>query len=292
MKKIIVMMTLLSGQLALGMDVPRRAALEASSTSDMKKSELFRAVETGNLSQVEALLNQGIDVNAELNGMTPLFVAARGRVEMVRLLLDRGADINAVVSFHGGRSTALGRAAAAGNFGVVLELLTFIPLAERKAIRDNVLSLLYTLKNKESGRGLGKQMPSDIRRLVGQETINRLAQELMPRVLEWARLLLSASDPYMPNDMTRDYIVRLRVQAAAGNLGPDMPQANDYQAVADLLDLDSPASQALLVRQVAANIRRIVANPLPALPEQGARPQRWYQRAKEKVQGFLKPKKK
>jgi hypothetical protein len=174
---------------------------------------------------------------------------------------------------------------------VVLELLTFIPLADRKAIRENVLSLLYTLKNKASDQGLGKQMPSDIRKLVGQETINRVAQELMPRVLERARLLLATSDVHALNGTTRDFITRLRDQAAAGNLGAHMPRANDYQAILDLLDVDSPASQALLVRQVAAHIKRIVANP-PALPEQGARPQRWYQRAKEKVQGFLKPKKK
>jgi len=296
MKKIIVMIMVLSGQLAFGMDVPRAVPLEASSTSDMKKSELFKAVETGNLPQVEALLNQGVDVNAELNGITLLFVAGHGPVEVARLLLDHGADINAVSSvggIGGPRHTVLGRAAAVGNFGVVLELLTFIPLAERKAIRENVLGLLTALKRK--GEELGKKMPRDIRQLVGQEEINRLAQQLMPRVLERARLLLSANDAYISTGTTRELMLRLRHQAAAGNLRimgqlSNMGHANDYQAIADLLDLDSPASQAILLRQVAANIKRIAANPLPAFPEQSAQPKRWYQRAKEKAQSFLKKK--
>ncbi|MDO9451509.1 MAG: ankyrin repeat domain-containing protein [Stagnimonas sp.] len=66
-------------------------------------SELGRKLVTasgdGDVMQVEALLQQGANVNLRLpdTGTTPLIAAARrGHISVMQVLLDRGAEINAV----------------------------------------------------------------------------------------------------------------------------------------------------------------------------------------------------
>jgi ankyrin repeat protein len=60
-------------------------------------SPLHEAAEVGDISQIEALLRSGADVNAyNEDGKTPLNVAARmGHKNIVQTFLDHGADINA-----------------------------------------------------------------------------------------------------------------------------------------------------------------------------------------------------
>ncbi len=316
MKKIIVMMIVLGGQLALGMDVPQgviRVGGPSVEAMNMKNSELLRAAEAGNLSQVRALLDHGVAANVrmlgvggvtplyaavsyrrievarlllhrgadiharDLNGLTPLVLASQqgnfemvrlllnyganinetfrggtalmwaaseGHNEVVRLLLDRGANINAVDSLGW---TALIEAAFRAHFGTVLELLAFIPLVERKAIQKNIRSSLNDFKPKA-------------------EIINKLAQEEMPHVMARARLLAAAQ----ANDGATARGIALRTDA--NRRAKNLPIEN-YQTVINLLDLDSPISQATIRKQVEANIRWIAAN---LLPEQ---PQSWYQRA-------------
>ena len=60
---------------------------------------LHAAVRTGNISSVEALINQGQNVNARNNaGETPVSIAAGLRnAQMLRLLISRGGDLNVAV---------------------------------------------------------------------------------------------------------------------------------------------------------------------------------------------------
>ena len=61
------------------------------------EEKLFDAVKSGDLTEVERLLNEGADVGArDQFGNTPLHVACyHGHTDIVRLLLERGADVGA-----------------------------------------------------------------------------------------------------------------------------------------------------------------------------------------------------
>lgn len=62
------------------------------------KTELHEAARTGNLTQLQKALKDGVEVNAvDKLGRTPLHYAAfSGYVSIARILLEKGADINAV----------------------------------------------------------------------------------------------------------------------------------------------------------------------------------------------------
>ncbi|GAB5588260.1 hypothetical protein Unana1_03160 [Umbelopsis nana] len=59
---------------------------------------MFIAAQVGNISIVEQLISQGVDVNAKFaNGQTFLHIAAEnGQTKVVKLLLDYEASINAL----------------------------------------------------------------------------------------------------------------------------------------------------------------------------------------------------
>ena len=57
---------------------------------------LFRqAVESGNTSRVQELLNEGVNINLKFKGLSPLHRACyEGHIGVVRLLVEHGADVN------------------------------------------------------------------------------------------------------------------------------------------------------------------------------------------------------
>jgi ankyrin repeat protein len=227
------------------------------------------AVGQGHIEVVRFLLDRGANINeADRYGETLLMRSAlAGNLGMVRFLLDRGADIDINVSDVMGLTALMKAAGFRGHFETVLELLTFIPVTEHKAIQENVRNLRIALKRKAA--------PKDVRVLIGQDVINQLVQEEMPHIMARARLL-AATRNAISGRSARD----MALARSTGN------ERGNFQAIADLLDLDSPASQATLRGQVKENIRRIVANPLPE------QPQPWYQRAwssvKQTAQNYWK----
>ena len=92
--------------------------------SDLAKTDLSYASKGGNLENVEALIEQGADVNeADDQGYTALMKAAQeGQVEIVEALLEEGADVGAQSkSFD--KETALLLAAKHGHTEVVRILI-------------------------------------------------------------------------------------------------------------------------------------------------------------------------
>lgn len=82
------------------------------------------ACRSGDVEQVEKIIEKGIDVNARRHrgGRTGLmFAAQKNHLEVVKLLLKKGADVNA--SGGGSGHTALIRAAENGNHEIVEVLL-------------------------------------------------------------------------------------------------------------------------------------------------------------------------
>ncbi|OGQ89389.1 MAG: hypothetical protein A2289_23280 [Deltaproteobacteria bacterium RIFOXYA12_FULL_58_15] len=86
---------------------------------------IWRAVDQGDLAQVERLLSAGGDPNyspAASGGSTLLMLAAeRGRADIARLLIDRGAVVDA--RREGNKNTALHHAVGAGHLTVIKVLL-------------------------------------------------------------------------------------------------------------------------------------------------------------------------
>ncbi len=80
---------------------------------------LHDAALEGNRPEVERLLDEGADPNAQGVGSPLYFAAQRGHVDVVDLLIERGADVNAVTRF----GTALQIAARGNRIEIVERLL-------------------------------------------------------------------------------------------------------------------------------------------------------------------------
>ncbi len=80
---------------------------------------LLHAIENDDLSTVESLIKQGVDLNTgHSSGLTPLMIASgHGNAKLVKILLNAGADVFAVDSRAG--ASALHKACQGGNVEVV-----------------------------------------------------------------------------------------------------------------------------------------------------------------------------
>ncbi len=95
----------------------------AAGQGDASADALQEAARRGDLARVEALLDQGVQVDAATRyGTTPLFfAAARGHAAIVRALVEGGADVNAADTFYG--TTVLRRALGNRNVEIARYLL-------------------------------------------------------------------------------------------------------------------------------------------------------------------------
>jgi ankyrin repeat protein/predicted Ser/Thr protein kinase len=98
------------------------AAVGVGFSSDAPGTPLAQAAATGHREGVEALLDNGLDVNAPGPGNTTALIEAVDgeHADLVRLLLERGADVNAANSRG---VTAIMIAASQGNEEIVSALL-------------------------------------------------------------------------------------------------------------------------------------------------------------------------
>ena len=56
---------------------------------------LVKAVATGDTKAVDSFIKQGVDINAEYNGMLPIHYAAKyNRVDILKALITAGADVH------------------------------------------------------------------------------------------------------------------------------------------------------------------------------------------------------
>lgn len=85
-------------------------------------SSMWDAAKNGDVSRLEALIKQGVDVNAlDEDGDTPLMVASYyGQLQIVKVLLDAGAKVNISHKYGG---TALISAAVRGHLQIVKALI-------------------------------------------------------------------------------------------------------------------------------------------------------------------------
>ncbi len=83
--------------------------------------DLLDAALRGNIRQVQALLEKGVDVNSEqTKGTTALWpAAANGHTEIVKLLLKRDADLNAKTHLKGKDYTPLSAAKEMGRTEII-----------------------------------------------------------------------------------------------------------------------------------------------------------------------------
>jgi hypothetical protein len=77
------------------MPLPRAPQAAAEQPSFPPSFYLYKAALDGNINQIKALVEQGVDIEEGTSGLTPLYGAAyKRRLEAAEVLLDLGADIN------------------------------------------------------------------------------------------------------------------------------------------------------------------------------------------------------
>ena len=141
-----------------------RAEISESAEDEAGHTKLMRAALEGQTESVEALLEQGADVNAkDSEGRTALmFASVNMHFGSAKALLEHGADVNAKANDG---CTALMLAASSDDIEIVRALLrkgadvsgkftqtgkTALQLAEEKGYTD-IVGLLLTAKREQAG---------------------------------------------------------------------------------------------------------------------------------------------
>lgn len=231
-------------------------------------NQLLRAAREGNAAEVQALIERYANVNAketgpmkglgQIPGQTPLIIAANaGHENIVILLIKNGADLNAQDDVYGNtaltyaawkdnisickllleaganvnipnkitKTTVLWIPARKGNAQLLILLLTHIPLADQEQIK-NRFALNYAMK--------ANRQDKDIRQLISTTLFDVLVQEQMQRI-----------EKLLAHKAQNGKTVRELVD-------PFHPE------IAKLLDLSNPESNAVIRKQVAKNVQRVI----------------------------------
>ncbi len=110
-------------------------------------SDLYNAIEKGNLTEVERLIAAGADVNAdvEYGKSTPLYIASlNGHLKIVEKLIKAGADVNKTIS---NGNTALQAACQSDRFKKIVKKIVELLIASGADVNkanNNGQSPLYT----------------------------------------------------------------------------------------------------------------------------------------------------
>lgn len=204
------------------------------------QDRLVNAAMFGDLDRVQKLLEKGADVNmTDTYGALPLIIATQnGHIKAIRLLRDHGANVNA----HGRNGNfALGQAAILGRLKAVQALLTDIPAAEGRAMRESYFALARSMRAKKKELGTSP----DTRRIILERFIAALVQQHIDTVV----------------------LPMIALQYSNGRTARDVALSYNYHAIADLLDLNNQKSMENIRAIVEANIRRAVKpKPIEVYP--------------------------
>ena len=173
---------------------------------------LYKAATDGNVSAIEALLDNGVLVNQDYSGWTALGTAAyHGYADVVKLLLDRGADIDFSIPQKDG-TTALSYAALGGHIEIAKNLI-----AKGADIRRAVDSLNRMFAGSETQMGIEL-----LERLQGKsESTEPAASSVHPGPIA----LTSLSPNYSNAAALDDYAVIVGIEKY-----PDLPAATYAEA--------------------------------------------------------------
>lgn len=149
------------------------------------ENELLEAARQGDRAKVEALLDEGANIDSRSRyGATPLFFAAdRGHLDLVKLFVERSASLDIEDTFY--RTSPLHRALGARHFSVVQYLLKHGALGANSvllaAVRERDRNLLESAIASNSLNAEDVEVAIDLAtKIGGAEFIDRLSELNMP----------------------------------------------------------------------------------------------------------------
>lgn len=211
----------------IGLLLERHADVNAASNHSV--TPLMEAVNHNHYAAVEQLLKAGAQVN-NLNwqGDTALNTAARlNKTAIVQLLLEANADIIIPDMWE---ETPLLWAARNGNMQIVELILTHISREDQQELKNTVYATLSAMKKVKN-----PIIMKDIRHTIRDELIGKFIERQMARAIE-----------------------EIQWSNAAGSNAHTQAIASGHHQIANLLDLNNPASVARIRQLIRNNIYRIL----------------------------------
>jgi hypothetical protein len=125
------------------MTIPQALTLAlfcAAATAQDLTDDLMAAARKGDVAQVKALLDKGVNVNSKTSyGQTALFFACdRGHIELVKLLLERGVDVNLRDTFY--QASAFSWSITKGHLEILKLLIDKVKDGPTEALNGGVQS--------------------------------------------------------------------------------------------------------------------------------------------------------